>query len=55
VNYRAKATVLRNAGRAQEALAAAEKAVEVGKAEKADAAQIAALEKQIADAKAAKQ
>ena len=55
VNYRAKATILRNAGRAPEALAAAEKAVEVGKAEKADAAQIAALEKQIADAKSAKQ
>jgi tetratricopeptide (TPR) repeat protein len=55
VSYRAKATILRNAGRAQEALAAAEKAVEIGKAEKADAAQIAALEKQIADAKAAKQ
>lgn len=54
-NYRQKANILRNAGRAQEALAAAEKAVEVGKAEKADAAQIAALEKQIADAKAARQ
>lgn len=52
-NTRQKASILRSAGRAQEALAAAGKALEIGKAEKADAAQIAALEKQIADAKAA--
>lgn len=54
-NYRGKSTVLLNAGKMQEALAAAEKAVEVGKAEKADAAQVAALEKRIADIKAGKQ
>ncbi|MGH9947304.1 MAG: DUF2911 domain-containing protein [Pyrinomonadaceae bacterium] len=54
-NYRSKATILTNAGRMQEALAAAEKAVEIGKAEKTDAAQIAALEKRIADIKAGKQ
>lgn len=53
-NYRSKATILVNAGRMPEALAAAEKAVEVGKAEKADATQIAALEKRIADIKAGK-
>lgn len=53
VNYRSKANILLNAGRAQEALAAAQKAVEVGKAENADAAQVAALEKRIADMKAA--
>jgi len=52
VNYRAKANILLNAGRTQEALSAAEKAVEVGKAEKADTA---ALEKRIADLKAGKQ
>jgi len=52
VNYRAKANILLNAGRNQEAIAAAEKAVEVGKAEKADTA---ALEKRIADLKAGKQ
>lgn len=50
-NYRAKSNVLFNAGRMQEALAATEKAVEVGKAEKADTA---ALEKRIADIKAGK-
>ena len=55
VNYRQKATILINAGRGPEALAVAEKAVEVGKAEKADAAQVAALEKRIADLKAGKQ
>ncbi len=52
VNYRAKSNILFNAGRMPEALAATEKAVEVGKAEKADTA---ALEKRIADIKAAKQ
>jgi hypothetical protein len=51
-NYRAKSNILFNAGRMQEALAAAEKAVELGKAEKADTA---ALEKRIADLKAGKQ
>ena len=51
-NYRSRANILFNAGRTQEALAAAEKAVEVGKAEKADTA---ALEKRIADLKAGKQ
>ena len=51
-NYRAKSTILMEAGRTQEALAATEKAVELGKAEKADTA---ALEKRIADLKAAKQ
>jgi tetratricopeptide (TPR) repeat protein len=51
-NYRAKSNILFNAGRTQEALAATEKAVEVGKAEKADTA---ALEKRIADLKAGKQ
>lgn len=50
-NYRAKSNVLFNAGKMQEALAATEKAVEVGKAEKADTA---ALEKRIADIKAGK-
>jgi len=52
VNYRAKANILLNAGRNQEAIAIAEKAVEVGKAEKADTS---ALEKRIAELKAAKQ
>lgn len=55
VNYRQKATILINAGRTQDALVSAEKAVEVGKAEKADATQVAALEKRIADIKAGKQ
>jgi hypothetical protein len=54
VNYRQKANILLSAGRNQEALVAAEKAVEVGKAENADAAQVAALEKRIADIKAGK-
>ncbi|MGB7207444.1 MAG: DUF2911 domain-containing protein [Pyrinomonadaceae bacterium] len=54
-NYRQKATILINAGRMQDALVSAEKAVEVGKAEKADATQVAALEKRIADIKAGKQ
>lgn len=51
-NHSRRATTLFNAGRSQEALAAAEKAVEVGKAEKADTS---ALEKRIADIKAGKQ
>ncbi len=51
-NTSRKATILVGAGRMQEALAAAEKAVEVGKAEKADTS---ALEKRIADMKAGKQ
>lgn len=50
-NYTRRATTLLNAGRMPEALAAAEKAVEVGKAEKADTS---ALEKRIADLKAGK-
>jgi hypothetical protein len=52
VNYRAKSAILMNAGRTQEAIAATEKAIEVGKAEKAD---VSALEKRIADLKSAKQ
>ena len=52
VNYRAKSAILFNAGRSQEAIAATEKAIEVGKAEKAD---VSALEKRVADLKAAKQ
>lgn len=51
-NYRAKSNILFNAGRLQEALPVTEKAVELGKAEKADTA---ALEKRIADIKAGKQ
>lgn len=51
-NTSRKASILLTAGKMQEALAAAEKAVEVGKAEKADTA---ALEKRIADIKAGKQ
>ncbi len=51
-NLSRKATTLFNAGKNEEALATAEKAVEVGKAEKADTA---ALEKRIADVKAGKQ
>ena len=50
-NYRAKSTILFNAGRNQEALAATDKAIELGKAEKAD---VAALEKRSADLKAGK-
>lgn len=50
-NYRTKSNILFNAGRMREALAVTEKAVELGKAEKADTA---ALEKRIADIKAAK-
>lgn len=51
-NYRAKSTILMNAGRRDEAIAATEKAIEVGKAEKGD---VAPLEKRLADLKAAKQ
>ncbi len=51
-NLGRRANILVAAGRMQEALAAAEKAVEVGKAEKADTS---ALEKRIADIKAGKQ
>lgn len=51
-NSARKANVLLAAGRTQEGLAAAEKALEVGKAEKADTA---ALQKRIADIKAGKQ
>ena len=50
-SYRAKSNVYFNAGRAQDALAATEKAIELGKAEKAD---VAALEKRAADLKAGK-
>ncbi len=53
-NYRQKANILLSANRSGDALVAAEKAVEVGKAEKADAAQVSALEKRIADMKAGK-
>lgn len=55
VNMRARANILLAAGKTQEGLAAAEKAVEQGKADKADATQVAALEKRIADLKAGKQ
>jgi len=51
-NYRAKSNILFAAGRMQEALAVTEKAVEIGKAEKADTT---ALEKRIADIKVQKQ
>ncbi|MGB7202684.1 MAG: DUF2911 domain-containing protein [Pyrinomonadaceae bacterium] len=51
-NYRQRSNIFFAAGRMPEALAAAEKAVELGKAEKADTT---ALEKRIADIKAAKQ
>ena len=51
-NLGRRANILVAAGRMQEALAAAEKAVEAGKAEKADTS---ALEKRIADIKAGKQ
>lgn len=51
-NLSRRSTTLFNAGKMQEALAATEKAVEVGKAEKADTA---ALEKRIAEIKAGKQ
>ena len=50
-NYRAKSNILFNAGRTQPALAATEKAIELGKAEKQD---VAALEKRASDLKAAK-
>lgn len=51
-NYRQRSNIFFAAGRMPESLAAAEKAVELGKAEKADTA---ALEKRIADIKAGKQ
>jgi len=51
-NYSRKASILLAAGKSMDALAVAEKAVEVGKAEGADTA---ALEKRIADMKAGKQ
>lgn len=51
VNYRAKSNILFNAGKAQPALAATEKAIELGKAEKQD---VAALEKRATDLKAGK-
>ncbi len=50
-NMTRRASTLINMGRTQEGIAAAEKAVEVGKAEKADTS---ALEKRIADLKAGK-
>lgn len=50
-NYRAASNVYLNAGRTQQALAATEKAIELGKAEKAD---VAALEKRAAELKAGK-
>ena len=50
-NYRTASNVYFNAGRTQQALAATEKAIELGKAEKAD---VAALEKRAADLKAGK-
>lgn len=50
-NYRSKSNILFNAGNAPEALAATEKAIELGKAEKAD---VAALEKRASDIKAGK-
>lgn len=51
-NLSRKANVLLSAGRMQEALVVAEKAVQLGKVEKADTS---ALEKRIADIKAGKQ
>lgn len=50
-NYRAKSNILFNAGKKQAALAATEKAIEAGKAEKAD---VAALEKRAADIRSGK-
>jgi hypothetical protein len=50
-NFTRRATTLLNMGRTQDGIAAAEKAVEAGKAEKADTT---ALEKRIADLKAGK-
>ena len=51
-NLRARSTILMNLGRTQDAIAATEKAIEAGKAEKGD---VAPLEKRLADLKAAKQ
>ena len=50
-NYRAKSNILFNAGKTQAALAATEKAIELGKAANEN---VAALEKRAADLKAAK-
>lgn len=50
-NHARRANTLLNAGKVQEGIAAGEKAIEVGKAEKADTT---ALEKRVADAKAGK-
>ena len=50
-NYRAKSNILFNAGKSADALAATEKAITLGKAEKAD---VASLEKRASDLKAAK-
>ena len=50
-NYRAKSNILFSAGKSQPALAATEKAIALGKAEKAD---VAALERRAADLKAGK-
>jgi len=50
-NYRAKSNILFNAGKHHPALTATEKAIELGKAEKAD---VAGLEKRAADLKAGK-
>ena len=50
-NFRAKSTILVNAGRTQDAIAATEKAIDAGKVEKAD---VAPLEKRLADLKAPK-
>lgn len=52
-NLRVKTVLLFNLGRNQEAIAVGEKAVAAGKAEKADATQVSALEKRVTDAKAA--
>ena len=55
-NLQRKATILLSLGRGAESLAAAERAVVVGKADPAiKATDIAALEKRIADIKAGKQ
>ncbi len=51
-NLRARSTILTNAGRTEDAIAATEKAIEAGKAEKGD---VAPLEKRLADLKAGKQ
>ena len=53
VNLRAKANILAGMGRTVDFIAVGEKAVAAGKAEKADATQLAAFEKRVTDAKAA--